>query len=149
MPFRARHRPTNGVSTPWSLPSTSYKPERKRRTARRPPDPVTRTRSVVRASVRQIEEIERSCSPSSRSFDQSRSDDKDNRYRIQRNTHRNLVSKRGSYIFVDDRGRSKRVPARQVSRMVGRGKWYKDRKPAYSHKFVRKRQVFRGRRRRR
>ena len=65
---------------------------------------------------------------------------KDNRYRIQRNTHREMVRERGSYIFVNRAERSRRVPARRVSRMLGNGPWYKDR--AYPHKFVRRRQVF-------
>jgi len=67
---------------------------------------------------------------------------KDDRYRIQRNTHREMVRKHGSYIFVDRSERTRRIPARQVSRMVGQGQWFKDR--SYPHKFVRRRQVFKA-----
>lgn len=69
---------------------------------------------------------------------------KDNRFRIQKDVHRSLVRGGGCYIFVDKRGRSRKVSAKSVSRRIGRGKWYKDRK--YPHKFLRKKQVFRGRR---
>ena len=65
---------------------------------------------------------------------------KDSRYRIQRNVHQQLVRQDGSYIFVSH-GRSRRIPAKQVSGMMGSGPWYRDRR--YPHKFVRKRQVFR------
>ena len=65
---------------------------------------------------------------------------KGDRYRIQRNTHREMIQERGSYIFVNRAERSRRVPARRVSRMLGNGPWYKDR--SYPHKFVRRRQVF-------
>jgi len=64
---------------------------------------------------------------------------KDNRYRIQKNTHRELVRRGGSYIFCAG-SRTKRVPARKVSAMLGRGKWYKDRK--YPHRFIRKKEIF-------
>ena len=68
-----------------------------------------------------------------------RSARKDNRYRIQKDTHQHLVQNEGSYIFV--RGsKAKRVSAKRVSEMIGKGKWYKDRK--YPHKFARVRQVF-------
>lgn len=66
---------------------------------------------------------------------------KDNRFRIQRNVHRELVRNGGTYIFVDAiTGRSRRIRAKQVSKLIGGGKWFKDRK--YPHKFVRKRQIF-------
>jgi len=73
-----------------------------------------------------------------------RSQRRDSRYRIQRNTHREMVRKRGSYLFVDRSERTRRIPARRVSSMVGRGPWYKDR--TYPHKFVRRSQVW-GRKR--
>src|SRR3972149_4795075 len=59
---------------------------------------------------------------------------KDNRFRIQQNVHQVLVSRDGSYIFVNGAGNSKRVPAKKVSRQLGRGKWYRDRR--YPHKFL-------------
>lgn len=62
------------------------------------------------------------------------------RFRIQKNVHRELVRNDGDYIFVNH-GRTKTVPAKEVSEMIGRGKWFKDRN--YPHKFVKKKQVFR------
>ena len=64
---------------------------------------------------------------------------KDDRYRIQRNTHKELVAKRGSYIFCD-KSKTKRVAAGRVSALLSNGKWLKDRK--YPHKFLKKDQVF-------
>lgn len=63
----------------------------------------------------------------------------DDRYRIQQNTHETLVRERGSYIFCDS-GRTKTVPAKEVSQIMGRGNWYKDRK--YPHRFVKKEDIF-------
>lgn len=68
-----------------------------------------------------------------------RSARKDKRYRIQKNVHENLVNKGGSYIFVKG-GKSKVVSAKRVSKKLGRGKWYKDRK--YPHKFLPVNRVF-------
>lgn len=65
---------------------------------------------------------------------------KDDRYRIQKNVHRSLVKAQGSYIFVDKRGRSKKVTAKTVSEKLGGGKWFKDRK--YPHKFLKKKDIF-------
>lgn len=65
---------------------------------------------------------------------------KDDRFRIQRNVHKLLVAERGSYIFVDDDGSSKRIPAKEVSEMIGRKKWFEDR--SYPHKFISKKQIF-------
>ena len=70
-----------------------------------------------------------------------RSCKKDKRYRIQKNTHKELIRKKGSYIFVNPVGKTKKVSASRVSKMIGRKKWYKDRD--YPHKFVKKKQVFR------
>ena len=64
---------------------------------------------------------------------------KDHRYRIQRNVHHQLVRNQGSYIFCD-KGRCKKIPARQVSRLMGRGRWFKDR--TYPHRFLEKKKVF-------
>ena len=58
---------------------------------------------------------------------------KDDRYRIQQDVHRNLVRNNGSYIFVND-GRSRVMLAEDVSRLLGRGPWYRGRK--YPHKFL-------------
>ena len=63
---------------------------------------------------------------------------KDKRFRIQQNVHRDLVNKRGSYIFCDG-SRSKRVGAKRVSALLSNGKWFKDRK--YPHKFLKREQV--------
>ena len=64
---------------------------------------------------------------------------KDNRYRIQKNVHQNLVRKKGSYIFQKGK-RSKRISASMVSKKLGKGKWYKDR--TYPHKFLKVKDVF-------
>ena len=69
-----------------------------------------------------------------------RSVKKDHRYRIQKNVHRQLINNQGSYIFAD-RGKSKKVSARKVSKKLGRGKWFKDRK--YPHKFLDVSDIFR------
>ena len=63
---------------------------------------------------------------------------KDNRFRIQKNVHKNLVRQNGSYIFCDKKS-SKRVSAKQVSELIGRGRWYKDRN--YPHKFLKTKEV--------
>ena len=68
-----------------------------------------------------------------------RSARRDDRYRIQKNVHKELIRKHGSYIFVKN-GRSVRVPAREVSDNIGRGKWFKDRK--YPHKFLDVKKIF-------
>jgi len=68
-----------------------------------------------------------------------RSARKDHRYRIQQNTHNTLVKKRGSYIFVNG-SKTKKVGAKTVSKLMGSGKWFKDR--TYPHKFVTKKQLF-------
>ncbi len=64
---------------------------------------------------------------------------KDKRFRIGKKTHKKLVRKDGNYIF-EYKGRTKVVPAKRVSKLIGRGKWLKDR--GYPHKFVKVRQVF-------
>ena len=63
-----------------------------------------------------------------------RSVKKDNRYRIQKDTHQELVRKKGNYIFCAPGRPSKVVPASRVSKLLGSGAWFKDRK--YPHKFV-------------
>lgn len=65
---------------------------------------------------------------------------KDNRFRIQQNVHEHLVRNGGSYIFVNRNGSDCKVPAKKVSRIIGRGKWFKDR--SYPHKFVKRSEVF-------
>ena len=64
---------------------------------------------------------------------------KDKRFRIQKNVHENLVKGDGSYIFCAGKS-TKRVGAKRVSRLLGRGKWFKDR--GYPHKFVKKGDIF-------
>ena len=65
---------------------------------------------------------------------------KDSRYRIQRNTHREMVRKHSSYLFVDRSEHTRRIPAHSVSSMIGRRSWYKDR--SYPHKFIKRSQVW-------
>ena len=65
---------------------------------------------------------------------------KDDRYRIQKDVHQELVRDGGSYIFVDQEDRSIVVSAAEVSKEMGSGKWFKDRK--YPHKFVKPRDIW-------
>lgn len=65
---------------------------------------------------------------------------KDNRYRIQKDVHQSLVRQGGSYIFLY-KGKSRKVKASRVSRMLGGGGWFEDR--SYPHKFLKVEQVFR------
>lgn len=69
-----------------------------------------------------------------------RSARKDNRFRIQKDVHKKLVRKNGSYIFKAKGKRPKKVSAKRVSKLIGSGKWYKDRK--YPHKFVKIKQIW-------
>lgn len=69
-----------------------------------------------------------------------RSVSKDHRYRIQQDVHKTLIKKNGSYIFVNSCGSSKKVSATKVSKLLGRGKWFKDR--TYPHKFLNVGEVF-------
>lgn len=64
---------------------------------------------------------------------------KDSRYRIQQNTHKELIAKGGSYIFCAG-NKTKRLPAKAVSGLLNKGRWYKDR--SYPHKFIKRDQVF-------
>jgi len=65
---------------------------------------------------------------------------KDNRFRIQKNVHKELIKRDGCYIFSNGSGRSKKVPATKVSSLIGRGSWFKDRR--YPHKFLKEKDVF-------
>ena len=65
---------------------------------------------------------------------------KDDRFRIQKNVHKELIRKKGGYIFINENGESRRRSAKDVSRKLGGGKWYKDRK--YPHKFLDVDEVF-------
>lgn len=65
---------------------------------------------------------------------------KDDRYRLGREVHRELVEENGSYIFHDDERGVRRVPAREVDERLDRGEWYEDR--GYPHKFTTVDEVF-------
>ena len=65
---------------------------------------------------------------------------KDNRFRINEHSHRNLVRLKGKYIFVNARGKQKVLSAKTVSKKLSRGKWFKDRR--YLHRFIKVKQVF-------
>ena len=69
-----------------------------------------------------------------------RSQRKDNRFRIQKNVHQYLVRKNGNYIFNCPNKRPIKVSAKTVSKKLGKGKWFKDRK--YPHKFITSKQIF-------
>ena len=65
---------------------------------------------------------------------------KDSRFRLQKNVHNVLVRNNGSYIFDAPNRKPKRVSARAVSKKLGRGAWFKDRK--YPHKFINKKVIW-------
>jgi len=69
---------------------------------------------------------------------------KDKRFRLQKNIHKEMIRKNGYYIFDSPGKKPKRISAKRVSKMLPRGKWYKDR--TYPHKFVTKKDVWRKRR---
>lgn len=64
------------------------------------------------------------------------------RFRIQKDVHRELVDERGSYVFDDlsDNLPPKRVPATEVSDIMGPGNWYDDR--SYPHRFLETQDIF-------
>lgn len=66
----------------------------------------------------------------------------DDRFRIQEDVHRELVSERGNYVFddVNDRLPPKLVPATEVSDILGPGNWFDDR--VYPHRFVTVDEIF-------
>src|SRR3989338_2180294 len=66
----------------------------------------------------------------------------DSRYRLQKNIHRYLIRKNGSYIFVNKRCRTKRISAKKVSGLLGNGNWFFDRKHKYDHRFLTPKKVF-------
>ena len=68
-----------------------------------------------------------------------RSSRKDKRYRIQKDVHKTLIRREGSYIFCKGR-KTKKVSAAKVSVMLSTGKWFKDR--SYPHKFLEVDEVF-------
>lgn len=61
---------------------------------------------------------------------------KEDRFRLNRDTHETLVEEDGSYIFndLDDNLPPKEVPADDVQDIMGRGSWHSDR--GYEHRFV-------------
>ena len=69
-----------------------------------------------------------------------RSVKKDDRYRIQKDVHEELLRKKGYYIFVRKNGIAKKIRAKKIQELIRRLKWYKDRN--YPHKFVKEEEVF-------
>jgi len=65
---------------------------------------------------------------------------KNNRFRIGKDVHKILLDHQGNYIFVDEYGNSKIVPAYIVEKIINKGKWFKDRR--YPHKFVQRDIIF-------
>jgi hypothetical protein len=61
---------------------------------------------------------------------------KEDRFRLNRSTHQELLEERGSYIFDDltDNQPPRRVSARRVDSMLGSGDWHSDR--GYEHRFL-------------
>jgi hypothetical protein len=68
--------------------------------------------------------------------------DEDNRFRLGKDVHRELVSKEGSYIFdvKGDGQPAREVPASEVSDMLGRGNWFDDR--GYKRRFLDTGEIF-------
>ena len=69
-----------------------------------------------------------------------RSQRKDNRFRIQKDTHQELVRKDGFYIFDSPNQDPVMIKAKDVSKMLPRGKWYTDRD--YPHKFLTEKDIW-------
>ena len=69
-----------------------------------------------------------------------RSQRKDKRFRIQKDTHRELVKKDGYYIFDSPNQDPVMVKARDVDKMLPKGDWYKDRR--YPHKFLTEKDIW-------
>lgn len=69
-----------------------------------------------------------------------RSQKKDNRFRIQKDTHKELVRKDGYYIFDSPGQKPVMMKARDVDGKLPKGKWYRDRR--YPHKYLRKDDVW-------
>lgn len=67
---------------------------------------------------------------------------KDDRFRLGREVHEQLVREGGSYIFDDlnDNKPPKQVSVDRVSDIMGSGKWLKDRE--YPHRFVETEEIF-------
>lgn len=65
----------------------------------------------------------------------------ENRYRIMQSTHKELIRRKGFYIFVL-RGREKKVSAKRISQILKMKKrnWYHDRN--YPHTFIYVKEVF-------
>lgn len=61
---------------------------------------------------------------------------KEDRFRLNKGVHRELVREGGSYVFdkLGDGKPPKKVPADEVSDIMGRGSWHSDR--GYKHRFV-------------
>jgi len=61
---------------------------------------------------------------------------KDDRFRLNRDTHEELVDEGGSYIFddVNDNQPPREVEADRVDDMLGGGSWHSDR--GYEHQFL-------------
>lgn len=64
---------------------------------------------------------------------------KDYRFRINKDNHRYLVRNNGAYIFKC-RNKTKMVAAKNVSKLIRGGNWFKDR--SYPHKFINKNKIF-------
>jgi len=60
----------------------------------------------------------------------------EDRFRVNRDTHQELVDERGSYIFDDleDDQPAREVPAGVIDDLLGGGDWHSDR--GYEHRFV-------------
>jgi hypothetical protein len=66
----------------------------------------------------------------------------DDRFRIGKSVHKELVRKDGAYLFDDvtDNQPARKVSAGEESDLIGRGKWFKDRD--WPHKFVDREDIF-------
>lgn len=64
---------------------------------------------------------------------------KHHRFRLQKNVHKDLLSKEGYYVFKRG-GKTKRIGASKVDDIIAGRKWSKDRK--YPYKFIKMGEVF-------
>lgn len=66
----------------------------------------------------------------------------DNRFRIQENIHKKILSRNGYYIFDVKGKKPVLLKARDVDKMLGSGAWFEDR--GYSHKFLTVEEIWQG-----
>lgn len=64
---------------------------------------------------------------------------RDNRHRIGKKAHARMIRENGTYILIGRNGHRDTVPASEVSRAMGPGNWYNDKREGganYKHRFI-------------